>query len=116
MMKSKKKSKKMNIFAATACALLLAAWVSGAQARMAVEILEVEGILEALDETVTPNEIVLRVEGEDASGPLASSCRFLDERGRDVERRRFERIYLKKSVIVELIKHSGEVISCRPSF
>jgi hypothetical protein len=107
-------------FAAAACAfifLVLAALVpSGARARMAVVILEVEGIFEALDETVTPNEIVLRVEGGDASGPLASGCRFLDERGRDMERRVFERIYLHKPVVVELMEHSGEVISCRPVF
>ncbi|MDR2137163.1 MAG: hypothetical protein LBO68_02630 [Synergistaceae bacterium] len=102
------------IFAAAIGAFLLAG--IPAQAKMQNVILEVTGTLKAIDETVTPNEIVLQVEGKDAAGPLASTCRFLDGRGRDMEQRVFARNYLKKTIVVELIEHTGEVVSCKPAF
>jgi hypothetical protein len=81
---------------------------------MQIVILEVTGVLRGIDETLVPNEITLNVEGEDAAGPLASQCRFLDARGQNIAQGVFVKNYLNQTVTVELIEQTGEVISCRP--
>jgi hypothetical protein len=102
------------IVAVMACALLAAAFPPVAQARMAITILQVTGAFVAIDETLTPNEIVLQVDGQDAAGPLAPQCQFFDQRGRSVDREVFVKNYLKQVITVEIVEHTGEVISCRP--
>jgi hypothetical protein len=102
------------LVAVMACALLVAAFPPEAQARMRITILEVTGALVGIDEKPTPNEITLKVGEEDAAGPLASGCRFLDARGHEIEQRVFVRNNLEKTVTVEIVEHTGEVISCRP--
>jgi hypothetical protein len=103
------------------CAVLLALFPffpSVAQARMEIRPLEVTGTLVAIDTSLTPNEITLRIgkeeEEEDAAGPLHPRCQFFDQRGQSLDQKTFVKNYLERVVTVGIIRQTGEVISCRP--
>jgi hypothetical protein len=76
-------------------------------------MLEVTGSFEALDDTVTPNVITLKVNGEEASGPLSDRCVFSDERGVAIDQKTFVARYIRRFITIELVESSGEVVSCR---
>ena len=96
--------------------LLLTLMVGGqpAHAVAAMELLEVTGILDRVEPMEEGGEsITLNVSGKEASGPLDPGCRFMDERGRPVEKNDFLRRYMKRIVTLELEAESGVVVSCR---
>jgi hypothetical protein len=101
------------------CALLfataapLALFPRQSAASGSLELLEVTGILEGIDDTVTPNVITLDVDGEKASGPLHEDCVFFDERQRILPRKSFLQLYARRSVTVEIDEEMGQVLSCR---
>lgn len=78
-----------------------------------VPVLEVTGTFESIDETEEPHRIVLKVNGDEVSGPLEETCVFLDDRGNTVERDLFVRRYLRRVITVELTEDTGVVILCR---
>jgi hypothetical protein len=78
-----------------------------------LELLEATGIFEGIDDTETPNVITLSVDGEKASGQLHESCVFYDERQRILPRKGFLQLYIRKTVTVEILEETGQVISCR---
>jgi hypothetical protein len=94
-----------------------------------LELLEVKGILEGIDDTETPNVITLEVYGEKdgkkngekdrekdrekASGPLHEDCVFYDEKRNVLPREVFLQSYIQKPVTVEINEETGQVLSCR---
>jgi hypothetical protein len=78
-------------------------------------LLDVTGIFESLDETVTPNVIILNVGGQQASGPLWHSYNFFDEKEQSLSLEDFTQRYLKQEVALEIIEDTGEVYSGRPA-
>lgn len=94
--------------------LALVALPLSAYAIADVELLEVTGILERIEPGADGTEVVtLNVHGREASGPMASDCRFTDERGQLVEKKEFLRQYRKRVVTLELEAKSGAAVSCR---
>ena len=109
---------KMKLFVLL-CALSSAA-VTGAilfpqrsAASGSLELLEVTGIFEEIDDTVTPNVITLNVDGERASGPLHEDCVFYDIRQRIIPRKGFVQLYVQKLITVEILEETWQVLSCR---
>ena len=103
-------------FGIVAAVFLLTLMVGGlpAHAVAAIELLEVTGTLERVVPGENGGEVItLGVNGKEASGPLFSDCRFLDERGQPVEKNDFLRRYMKRIVTLELEAESGVVVSCR---
>lgn len=93
---------------------VLVGFSSPARAVTAMELLEVTGILDRVEPMEEGGEsITLNVSGKEASGPLDPGCRFMDERGRPVEKNDFLRRYMKRIVTLELEAESGVVVSCR---
>ena len=86
-----------------------------AGALKAVVLLEVTGIYDALDETVTPNVIILNVNDQQASGPLWNGCAFFDEKEQGLSLEDFTERYLTQEVTLEIIEDTGEVYSGRPA-
>jgi len=94
--------------------LALVALPLSAYAVADVELLEVTGILERIEPGADGTEVVtLNVHGREAPGPMASDCRFTDERGQLVEKKEFLRQYRKRVVTLELEAKSGAAVSCR---
>ena len=102
-------------FGIVAAVFLLTLMMGGlpAHAVAAIELLEVTGTLERVEPVEDGERLVLNVNGKEASGPLFSDCRFLDERGQPVEKNDFLRRYMKRIVTLELEAESGVVVSCR---
>ncbi|MDR1875147.1 MAG: hypothetical protein LBQ90_09080, partial [Synergistaceae bacterium] len=83
------------------CPVIAAAFLPpAAEALKTPVLLEVSGIFKALD--TTANVVVLEVNGQDASAPLFYACRFLNERGEEIEGKAFAQRYLRRPVTLEL--------------
>ena len=100
--------------------VLLAAWAAAAgalvlraEAVTEVPMLEVTGTLERVEPVEDGELLVLKVDGKEASGPLFSDCRFLDERGTLIPKEDFLRRYMKRYVTVELDEDQGVIYVCR---
>jgi hypothetical protein len=97
-----------------ALALFAGGLAFSAEAVMMVPTLEVTGLLEAIDESTAPMTLHLDVNGVAASGPLAETCLFWNDKEVLISREDFAKHYLKKVVTIELREDNGEVIHCRP--
>ncbi|MDR2529775.1 MAG: hypothetical protein LBD04_12295 [Synergistaceae bacterium] len=92
--------------------LLAFAASSGAEAIQEVVILEVTGILEALEKST----FVLSIEGQKTDPiPYTRACEFVDSKGKPIGKDTFARQYLKKKITVEFYEHNAEIVFCRPA-
>ena len=89
------------------------AFVLRAEAVTEIPMLEVTGTLERVEPVEDGERLVLNVNGKEASGPLFSDCRFLDERGTLIPREDFLRRYMKRYVTVKLDEDQGVIYVCR---
>ena len=94
--------------------LLTFAVLSAAEAIQKVVILEVTGILEALNSE--DSTFVLSIEGQKTDPiPYTRACEFVDGKGKPIGKDAFARQYLKKKVTVEFYEHNAEIVFCRPA-
>jgi hypothetical protein len=103
--------KKISIFALAV--FLLVGTIFPAEANFFVSTLEVSGILVRVDESVSPREITLSVDGIEASGLLADYSEFMDAEGQRLELQVFVERYVGSMVTVVLYEEGGVVMSCR---
>ena len=80
--------------------------------------LEVTGIFDRVEEPDDENGqamslLVLIVNGKEASGLIRMECTFFDEKGNNIDRNDFMRLYIKRTITAEILEDSGEVVSCR---
>jgi hypothetical protein len=113
-----KKAMKKFLFV-TVCLFLAAA---PARADQDIPLLEVEGVLLRLDEPKgKPMEIVLDIDGEEAAGPLARACLYLDARDRKLNRDDFMERFVGTRILVGMNQSpdgpdpEAQIVRCRPA-
>jgi hypothetical protein len=83
------------------------------EATMSLPLLEITGILVRIDDSSAPVVIVLDVDGQVGSAPLAGTCIFKDARDNIHSREEFLEAFRDKKVTLTLHEGSGAVLSCR---
>ena len=83
------------------------------EATMSLPLLEITGTLLRIDDSDAPVVIVLDVDGQVGSAPLAGTCIFRDVQDNFYSREEFLAAFRGKKVTLTLHETSGAALSCR---
>jgi hypothetical protein len=106
-------SRTILIITTLAAALVFFGFSSRGEATMSLPLLEITGTLVRIDDSTVPAVIVLDVDGQVGSAPLAGTCLFRDAQDNIRSREDFLEMYRGKKVTLTLHETSGETLACR---
>jgi hypothetical protein len=93
--------------------IVFSAFPPRGEATMSLPLLEITGVLVRIDDSSAPLVIVLDVEGQVGSAPLAGICLFQDAQDNIYSREDFVEMFRGKKITVMLHETSGAALSCR---